>query len=87
MADKAYDYMDWPRIEAKKKKKEATTQKKMQPRVTEDGVLIQGFFPGADAAEVVVGEKSYPMILEDEAGYYAVMLPLKRIPEYRFRVI
>ena len=35
----------------------------MQPRVTEDGVLIQGFFPGADAAEVVVGEKSYPMIL------------------------
>ena len=27
------------------------------------------------------------MILEDEAGYYAVMLPLKRIPEYRFRVI
>ena len=28
----------------------------------------RGFFPGADAAEVVVGEKSYPMILEDEAG-------------------
>ncbi len=27
------------------------------------------------------------MILEDEAGYYAVMLPLKRIPEYRFQVI
>lgn len=31
-------------------------------------------------------KKSYPMILEDEAGYYAVMLPLKRIPEYRFQV-
>ena len=26
------------------------------------------------------------MTLEDEAGYYAVMLPLKRIPEYRFQV-
>ena len=33
---------------------------------------------------LLVGEKSYPMILEDEAGYYAVMLPLKRIPEYPF---
>lgn len=87
MADKAYEYMDWPRIEAIVYGEEASPRDVMQPRVTEDGVLIQGFFPGADAAEVVVGEKSYPMILEDEAGYYAVMLPLKRIPEYRFRVI
>lgn len=87
MADKAYEYMDWPRIEAIVYGEEASPRDVMQPRVTEDGVLIQGFFPGADAAEVVVGEKSYPMIMEDEAGYYAVMLPLKRIPEYRFRVI
>ena len=87
MADKAYEYMDWPRIEAIVYGEEASPRDVMQPRVTEDGVLIQGFFPGADVAEVVVGEKSYPMILEDEAGYYAVMLPLKRIPEYRFRVI
>ena len=87
MADKAYEYMDWPRIEAIVYGEEASPRDVMQPRVTEDGVLIQGFFPGADATEVVVGEKSYPMILEDEAGYYAVMLPLKRIPEYRFRVI
>ena len=87
MADKAYEYMDWPRIEAIVYGEEASPRDVMQPRVTEDGVLIQGFFPGADAAEVVVGEKSNPMILEDEAGYYAVMLPLKRIPEYRFRVI
>ena len=72
MADKAYEYMDWPRIEAIVYGEEASPRDVMQPRVTEDGVLIQGFFPGADAAEVVVGEKSYPMILEDEAGYYAV---------------
>ena len=64
MADKAYEYMDWPRIEAIVYGEEASPRDVMQPRVTEDGVLIQGFFPGADAAEVVVGEKSYPMILE-----------------------
>ena len=86
MADKAYEYMDWPRIEAIVYGEEASPRDVMHPMVTEDGVLIQGFFPGTDAAEVVVGKTSYPMILEDEAGYYAVMLPLKRIPEYRFRV-
>ena len=86
MADKAYEYMDWPRIEAIVYGEEASPRDVMQPRVTEDGVLLQGFFPGTEAAEVVVGKKSYPMILEDEAGYYAVMLPMKRIPEYRFRV-
>ena len=86
MADKAYEYMDWPRIEAIVYGEEASPRDVMQPRVTEDGVLLQGFFPGTEAAEVVVGKKSYPMILEDEAGYYAVMLPMKRIPEYCFRV-
>ena len=78
--------MDWPRIEAIVYGEEASPRDVMQPRVTEDGVLLQGFFPGTEAAEVVVGKKSYPMILEDEAGYYAVMLPMKRIPEYCFRV-
>lgn len=86
MADKAYEYMDWPRIEAIVYGEEAAPRDVMQPRVTDDGVLIQGFFPGTETAEVIVGKKSYPMTLEDEAGYYAVMLPLKRIPEYRFQV-
>ena len=86
MADKAYEYMDWPRIEAIVYGEEASPRDVMQPRVTEDGVLIQGFFPGTEAAEVIVGKTVYPMIQEDEAGYYAAMLPLKRIPEYRFRV-
>lgn len=87
MADKAYEYMDWPRIEAIVYGEEASPRDVMQPRVTEDGVLIQGFFPGTESAEVVVGKKSYPMVREDEAGYYAAMLPLKRVPEYRFRVM
>lgn len=86
MTDKAYEYMDWPRIEAIVYGEEASPRDVMQPQSTEDGVLIQGFFPGTEAAEVLVGKKSYPMIMEDEAGYYAVMLPVKRIPKYRFRV-
>lgn len=47
MADKAYEYMDWPRIEAIVYGEEASPRDVMQPRVTEDGVLIQGFFSGS----------------------------------------
>ena len=36
----------------------------MQPRVTDDGVLIQGFFPGTEAAEVIVGKK----VLSNDTG-------------------
>ncbi len=46
MADKAYEYMDWPRIEAIVYGEETAPRDVMQPRVTEDGVLIQGFFRG-----------------------------------------
>ncbi|MFR3266471.1 MAG: hypothetical protein ACLTQN_11605 [Blautia massiliensis (ex Durand et al. 2017)] len=77
MADKAYEYMDWPRIEAIVYGEEASPRDVMQPKGNRGWRSDPGIFPGADAAEVVVGEKSYPMILEDEAGYYAVMLPLK----------
>ena len=46
MADKAYEYMDWPRIEAIVYGEEASPRDVMQPMVTADGVLIQGFFSG-----------------------------------------
>ena len=43
---KAYDYMDWPRIEAVVYGEEASPRDVMSPRLTPEGVLIQGFFPG-----------------------------------------
>ena len=45
MADKAYEYMDWPRIEAIVYGEEAAPRDVMQPRVTDDGVL-RDFFRG-----------------------------------------
>ena len=48
MADKAYEYMDWPRIEAIVYGEEASPRDVMQPRVTEDGVLYRLDFPGRD---------------------------------------
>ena len=70
-----YDYMDWPEIEAVVYGEETAPRDVMGPRLTPDGVLIQGFFPEARAAAVVIGRKKYEMELEDEAGYYAVLIP------------
>ena len=58
----------------------------MGPRITKEGVLIQGFFPDAECAAVSADEKEYEMSLQDEAGYFAVMLPLRKLPEYSFKV-
>ena len=86
MADKAYEYMDWPRIEAIVYGEEASPRDVMQPRVTEDGVLIQGFFPDAEKAEVLVDKKAYEMEKQDDAGYFAAMIPGRKIPAYQYRI-
>ena len=54
------------------------------PRVTEDGILIQAFFPGATRAAVhtIRDGKQTTMVCEDEAGFFAVLLPGKKIPSY-----
>ena len=71
MESKAYEYMDWPRIQAVVYGEEASPKDVMAPRLTTDGVLIQGFFPEADKTEVLVGSRKYEMEQEDEAGYFA----------------
>ena len=86
MEDLAYSYMDWPRIEAVVYGEEKAPKDVMAPKVTSQGILIQGFFPEAKEAAVITGGKSFPMVREDQAGYYAVMVPGKKIPEYRFRI-
>ena len=86
MSKTVYDYMDWPGIEAIVYGEETAPRDVMGPRLTPDGVLIQGFFPGAKSASVAVGNKEYKMELEDEAGYYAVLIPGRKIPEYEFLI-
>ena len=86
MNEKCYGYMDWPRIEAVVYAEESAPRDVMSPRITPDGILIQGFFPDAEKVEVLTGKNVYPMEIEDEAGYFASMVPGRKIPEYRFRI-
>ena len=53
MDEKLYGYMNWPRIEAIVYGEETAPRDVMGPRITQDGVLVQGFFP--DAEEVKIG--------------------------------
>ena len=80
MSKTVYDYMNWAGIEAIVYGEETAPRDVMGPRLTPDGVLIQGFFPGAKSAAVAVGNKKYQMELEDEAGYYGVLIPGRENP-------
>ena len=78
MDEKVYGYMDWPRIEAIVYGEETAPRDVMGPRITQDGVLIQGFFPDAEEVSVISGKKTYVCEKEDEAGYFAVLLPVRK---------
>lgn len=88
MSDKLYEYMDWPEIEAVVYSEESEPRKILGPRVTEDGILIQSFLPNAIKANIIVTKtkETYEMVREDEAGYFAVLIPEKEIPKYKIEI-
>ena len=88
MADKLYDLMDWAGIEAIVYSEEDHPRRILGPRLVKGGVLIQCFFPGREKVMVktLKDQKKYPMTMEDEAGFFAVLLAGKEIPDYVFVV-
>ena len=84
MKEALYNIMDWPAIEAIVYSEEDLPRRTLGPHKVDSGILIQGFFPEAVKAEVVAGDKRYEMDLADDAGFYAVLLPGKRIPSYTY---
>lgn len=87
MNEIVYKYMNWPRIENIVYGEEPSPKDVMGPRILPEGILIQGYFPKALQVQVLVGEESYPMELEDDGGYFAVMIPGRKIPSYKYHVI
>lgn len=88
MEGKVYDRMDWAGIEALVYSEEDHPCDILGPHVTEDGILIEAFRP--DAEEMSVKLKSsgrkIKMIREDDAGYFAVLIPGQEVPDYRLCV-
>ncbi|MCI8276166.1 MAG: 1,4-alpha-glucan branching protein GlgB [Lachnospiraceae bacterium] len=88
MNEKLYELMDWPEIEALVYSECQEPAGILGPHLTDDGVLVQAFLPTAKAVSVVTGKdvKRYEMELADEAGFFAALIPGKKIPSYVFEV-
>ena len=85
MESRIYEMMDWAAIEAVVYAEEAYPGKILGPHVTPEGILIQCFFPGREEVLVkTAGRAPVPMVREDEAGFFAVLLDGRRIPAYTF---
>lgn len=84
MSSNLYDLMDWAEIEGIVYSEEDNPHSILGPHITEEGILIQAFVPTAQSISVkVLGTtKEYEMELEDEEGFFAVLLPRKTIPSY-----
>ncbi|MEG0216459.1 MAG: 1,4-alpha-glucan branching enzyme, partial [Hungatella sp.] len=79
-----YDQMDWAAIEELVYSEADTPQKLLGPHITAAGLLIQVFMPTAVSIIVRLDAtgKKYPMELEDEAGFFAVLIPRKSVTAY-----
>lgn len=88
MNDVLYNLMNWERVESIVYSDNCEPGNTLGAHVTEKGVLVQAFFP--DAREVSVcygkGNKIQKMEKADNAGFYAVLLKGKRVPEYHYIV-
>lgn len=84
MEKKLYDLMDWAEIEAIVYSEHDHPEQILGPRRVRGGILIQAFLPGAENVFVKSGRdgKLYPMEKADEEGFFALLLPGKKIPSY-----
>lgn len=88
MDQKLYDLMDWAGIEELVYSEAAEPQRLLGPHLTDAGLLIQAFIPTAVSVEVklTAGGTKYPMEQQDEAGFYAILIPRKSIVKYTLLV-
>ncbi len=89
MAIKLEDYMQWPEIEALEYAECGRPETVLGPRMADKShVLVTTFQRNVDSVKVKVLDtrKEYPMKKMDEEGYYAVLIPARKIPSYHFVV-
>lgn len=84
MEEQLYWLMNWPLIEGIEYTDIDNPAELLGQKVTEHGILIQGFFPDATKVEVKHGNKRYEMKCMDEFGYYAVLVNGKRPISYKY---
>ena len=88
MEKKVYNLMNWPEIEGIVYSESDRPQELLGAHMCAGGMLIQVFRP--DAVEILVGvegkQKKYAMEKVDEAGYFAALIPIRKIVPYTLQV-
>lgn len=88
MNKKLYDLMDWAEIETIVYSEHDHPEQVLGARKVSGGILIQAFLPGAVTVFVKSFEdgKLHRMSEADEAGFYSVLIPAKKIFSYMYEV-
>lgn len=86
--DVLYQLMNWPEIETIVYSEHDNPHQLLGAHKVEAGILVTAFLP--NAKEVILKLKGtnreYPMILEEENGFYAVLLHMKKIQAYTLKI-
>ncbi len=88
MNNKLYKLMNWPEIEEIIYSDGDDPHRILGAHKVGSNLLIQTFYPQAVEITVVPesGTKTYKMELADEAGFFAVLIPLKEGTKYKYRI-
>ncbi len=82
MDDVMYKLMNWPEIEAICYSEHDNPHQVLGPHVTDNGILVQAFFPDAVTVTVNRGKKKIEMEKVDDAGFFAALIPGKKLFKY-----
>ncbi len=86
MTDKAYQYMNWAAIEGIVYSEECHPKAVLSPKQVKEGTLYQCYLPGAEEVSLkdLKTGKEYPMVMEEETGYFARVLSGKKVIPHCF---
>ena len=83
MAIKVEDYIQWPELEALEYAECANPELVLGPRAVDAKHMFVGvFFPKASEIKIKVNDsnRSYPMKKYSKTGYFAAIIPVKKLP-------
>lgn len=88
MGNGLYELMNWPDIEGIVYSECDRPKSLLGARLLKEGLLIQVFRPDAVSVDISVEgkKKIYHCEKVDEAGYFAVLIPVRKMPEYEIIV-
>ncbi len=86
MDEKLYDLCDWAEIEAIVYSEHDNPHSLLGAHLTDSGILVNAFIPEAEKVNIIVKTKKYPMELADDAGFFAALVPGKKVFDYKLEV-